>query len=211
MNEQDQRSSTRTVVGIDVGGKRKGFHAVALHGGQFVLKRTDLDPTQIVAWSLQQEAKVIAVDAPCRWSLTGSSRRAERCLAIKGIRCFATPMRTRAEARNFYQWMLNGEILYEELAAHYTLFDGTRIVGPICIETFPHAIVCAMAERVVSSKRKAEVRRAALQRRGYDTRNLPNIDFIDAALCAVTAEEFRKGCYQCYGDCDEGYIVVPKN
>jgi predicted RNase H-like nuclease len=113
--------------------------------------------------------------------------------------------------RQFLPMDAQREILYEELAAHYTLFDGTGIVGPICIETFPHAIVCAMAERVVSSKRKAEVRRAALQSRGYDTCNLPNIDFIDAALCAVTAEEFRKGCYQCYGDCAEGYIVVPKN
>jgi hypothetical protein len=74
--------------------------------------------------------------------LTGSYRRAERCLAVKGIRCFATPMRTRAEAGNFYQWMLNGEILYEELAPHYALFDRTRTVGPICIETFPYAIVC---------------------------------------------------------------------
>jgi predicted nuclease with RNAse H fold len=211
MSEQDQRSPTRTVVGIDVGGKRKGFHAVALIGGQFVHRKTDLDPTHIVAWCLQQKAKVIAIDAPCHWSLTGSSRRAERCLAVKGIRCFATPKRTRAEAVNFYQWMLNGEMLYQELAAHYTLFDGKRIADPICFETFPHAIVCAMAERVVSSERKAEVRRAVLQSRSYDTRNLPNIDFIDAALCAVTAEEFRKGCYQCYGDCDEGYIVVPKN
>jgi predicted nuclease with RNAse H fold len=211
MNEQDQESSTRTVVGIDVGGKRKGFHAVALHGGQFVCKISDLDPAQIVAWSVQQKAIVIAVDAPCKWSLTGSCRRAERCLAIKGIRCFATPMRICAEANNFYQWMLNGEKLYKELATHYELFDGTRIISGICIETFPHAIVCAMAARVVSSKRKAGIRRAALRSRGYDTQNLPNIDFIDAALCAVTAEAFRKGCYQCYGDCDEGYIVVPKN
>jgi predicted nuclease with RNAse H fold len=210
VNEQDQKSSTQTVVGIDVGGKRKGFHAVALLGGQFIRKTTDLDPSQIVAWSLEQKAKVIAVDAPCRWSLTGSCRRAERCLVSKGIRCFATPVRTRAEAGKFYQWMLNGETLYQELATHYTLFDGTPILEPICIETFPHAIVCAMAERVVSSKHKAEVRRAALWRRGYDTRNLPNIDFIDAALCAITAEEFRKGRYQCYGDCDEGYIVVPE-
>ena len=211
MNEQDQRNSTRTVVGIDVGGKRKGFHAVALVRGQFVHRKTDVDPRQIVVWCLQQKAEAIAVDAPCRWSLTGSCRRAERCLAIKGIRCFATPMRTRAEALDFYQWMLNGEMLYQALAAHYTLFDGKRIVDPICFETFPHAIVCAIADRVVPSKHKAKVRRAALQSSGYDTHNLPNIDFIDAALCAVTAEEFRKGRYQCYGDRDEGYIVVPKN
>jgi predicted nuclease with RNAse H fold len=201
----------QAVVGVDVGGTRKGFHAVALLGGRFVCQTADVDPARIVAWSLQQEAKVVAVDAPCGWSSTGSCRRAERSLAIKGIRCFATPTRARAETSAFYQWMLNGAKLYEELATHYTLFDGTRIAGPSCIETFPHAIVCAMAERVVSSKPKMAVRRAALQSRGYDTGDLPGIDFIDAALCAVTAEEFRKGRYQCYGDSEEGYIVVPKN
>jgi len=93
---------------------------------------------------------------------------------------------------------------------HYPLFDGARTATPICIETFPHAIVCAMGDRVVSSKPKLAVRRAALQDRGYDVRDLRGMDFIDAALCAVTAEEFRRGRYECYGDSAEGYIVVPK-
>lgn len=33
MNVLDQRNSTQTIVGIDLGGKHKGFHAVALLGG----------------------------------------------------------------------------------------------------------------------------------------------------------------------------------
>ena len=37
-------SSKTTVVGIDVGGKRKGFHAVALRDGTFVDRITDPDP-----------------------------------------------------------------------------------------------------------------------------------------------------------------------
>ena len=45
---------------------------------------------------------------------------------------------------------------------------------------------------------------------GYDHGNLPNIDFVDAALCAVAADEFRKGDYQPHGDRAEGFIVVPK-
>jgi len=38
MNVLDQRNSTQAVVEIDVGGKRKGFHAVALFGGGLALQ-----------------------------------------------------------------------------------------------------------------------------------------------------------------------------
>ena len=76
-------------------------------------------------------------------------------------------------------------------------------------ESFPHAVVCALAGRVVPTKPKATVRRAALRARGYDVTCLVNIDFVDAALCAVAAEAFLKGCVQCFGDEQEGFIVVP--
>ena len=62
-----------------------------------------------------------------------------------------------------------------------------------CFETFPHAIVCAFAGKVVPAKPKKSERRKALRGRGYDDSPLSNIDSIDAALCAVTAEEFHKG------------------
>lgn len=79
----------------------------------------------------------------------------------------------------------------------------------MCIETFPHTIVCALAGQVVSARPKAKVRRAALRNRGYDGSNLPNIYFVDAALCAVAAFEFHKNNYKPYGNRAEGYIVVP--
>jgi predicted nuclease with RNAse H fold len=199
----------QTVVGIDVGGELKGFHAVALLDGNFVEKTTDPDPCSIVAWCLEKKAKVVGVDAPSRWSKTGSSRLAERALAKDGINCFATPKRDIALYRNFYKWVFNGERLYRLLEPHYLLFDKQRTEGQMCIETFPHAIVCAMEGRVVSARPKATVRRQALRKKGYDVGALPNIDFVDAALCAVAADEFRKGTYQLYGDQAEGYIVLP--
>lgn len=61
----------QTVVGIDVGGEHKGFHAVALLGSIFVDKTTATDPAVIVAWCLAQKATVVSVDAPCGWSQTG--------------------------------------------------------------------------------------------------------------------------------------------
>jgi predicted RNase H-like nuclease len=53
------------------------------------------------------------------------------------------------------------------------------------------------------------VRRAALKREGYDVSGLPNIDFVDAALCAAAADAFRINRYQLFGDREEGFIVVP--
>lgn len=81
----------QTVIGIDVGGEHKGFHAVALRGSIFVDKTTATDPAVIVAWCLAQKATVVSVDAPCGWSQTGPSRLAERELELLGekIYCFA--------------------------------------------------------------------------------------------------------------------------
>lgn len=203
----------QTVVGIDVGGKVKGFHAVALRGETFVDNKTATNPAMIVDWCLAHRATVVSVDAPCGWSQTGSSRLAEQELELLGskIYCFATPTRERAEnhRKGFYGWVFNGERLYRLLVNNYPLFKGERRKGPACIETFPHAIVCAMAGQVVSAKPKATVRRKALQNRGYDVSNLSNIDFVDAALCAVAADEFRKDNYQSFGNREEGFIIVP--
>ena len=199
-----------TVVGIDVGGESKGFHAVAIFDGKFTEKKADRNPSAIVDWCLHHKASFVGVDAPCKWSHTGSSRLAERELGKLQVSCFATPTRNSAINRDFYRWVFNGEKLYRLLEAHYYLFDGREQKGNICIETFPHAIVCSLASRVVRAKPKSVVRRNALQGMGYDHGNLPNIDFVDAALCAIAADQFRKGNYACFGDYAEGFIVVPK-
>ena len=162
---------------------------------------------------LERKAKIVAVDAPCGWSQSTSSRQAERDLKLgkKKIHCFATPTRPHAEAnkKGFFGWVFNGERLYELLVPHYPLFNGSCLKDPTCFETFPHAIVCAFAGKVVPAKPKASNRRKVLRARGYDPSPLPSIDFIDAALCAVAAEEFRQGRTKPFGGQDEGCIVVP--
>jgi predicted RNase H-like nuclease len=40
--------------------------------------------------------------------------------------------------------------------------------------------------------------------------SLTNVDFVDAALCALAAEHFAHRRYTHYGDAGEGYIVVPR-
>ena len=204
--------TNETVVGIDVGGMKEGFHAIALRAGVFE-KMTSTDPAEIVEWCLNHKAKVVAVDAPCGWSETGRSRQAERDLALAGrrIQCFMTPTRAQALAntKGFFAWVFNGERLYQLLARNYPVFDGKRHAGPCSVETFPHGIVCCFSRKVVPAIPKVPSRRKALIDRGFDITPLTNIDFIDAGLCAVAAREFRQGRFASFGRKDEGFIVLP--
>jgi predicted nuclease with RNAse H fold len=73
------------VAGVDVGGARKGFHAVALRDGVYLDKFAARDAVAVADWCRTVGARVIGVDAPCRWSLTGRARPAERALMAEGI------------------------------------------------------------------------------------------------------------------------------
>jgi very-short-patch-repair endonuclease len=74
------------VVGIDVGGPSKGFHAVALVGGRFHDAFASKDVEELAHWSVRtMKATVIAIDAPCAWSKDGRCRPAERRMMEQGI------------------------------------------------------------------------------------------------------------------------------
>jgi hypothetical protein len=128
------------VVGIDVGGEKKGFHAVALRNRAFQ-KATSTNPAEIVKWCLERKATIVAVDAPCGWSQLGPSRQAERDLKLGDVKihCFATPTRAHALAhkKGFYGWVFNGEMLYQELARSFKLFDGKRRKRGCVLKLFP--------------------------------------------------------------------------
>lgn len=198
------------VIGIDVGGPRKGFHAVALRDGQYFDKRAFSDAATTAVWCRQVGAQVIGIDAPCRWSLNGRSRPAERALAADKIYSFATPSLAAAGNRDFYRWMFNGAELYRLLETDYRLFDGRSVDNdPVVFETFPQAVACALAGKIVSAKHKATVRRALLREANFDTTPLTNIDTVDAALCALTARYLLDKRVKTYGEAVEGFIVVP--
>ena len=83
-------------MGIDVGGARKGFHAVALRDGAYAGQLANGDVQELAHWCRSVVgARVIAIDAPCRWSSDGRSRSCERELMRRGIFCFATPASRR--------------------------------------------------------------------------------------------------------------------
>ncbi len=201
------------VIGIDVGGPKKGFHGVAFREGSYLEKFYTPKAKLMAKWCLEKGARAVGIDAPCRWSQNGRARAAERALMQERIWCFSTPTRAIAKShskRNFH-WMLAGAELYSLLVkSRYRLFDGHNTVsGPVCFETFPQAVACALAGKIVSAKRKGIVRRKLLSVAGIDTTPLTNIDTVDAALCALTAHCVVAGEYKTYGDTREGLIVVP--
>lgn len=201
------------VAGIDVGGPRKGFHAVALRDSHFQAQFNSRHATDIANWCRDVGARAVGVDAPCRWSRTGRARPAERELMAEGIWCFSTPTRQAAAAhpKNHFGWMLNGAELYRRLEDEYSLYQGCEILNRVgvCFETFPQAVACALAGTRVSAKWKWDIRRELLRHAGIDTEPLTNIDSVDAALCALTAHYFLAGSFKNYGDPKTGLIVVP--
>jgi len=196
-------------VGVDVGGTRKGFHAIALQERAIMARLHTLAASEMGDWCNELGVLGIAIDAPCRWSRTGRARLAEREMAKEKIFAFATPSRAEAETKQFYRWMLNGASLYSCIESNYKLFDGHKPRKRFCVETFPQAVACALAGRVLPAKKKSANRLAVLESEGIATTTLTNMDYIDAALCALAARYIGMGSYRSYGDDEEGFIVVP--
>jgi predicted nuclease with RNAse H fold len=197
------------VVGVDVGGMRKGFHAVALQDGQVSSLCRAISAAEIADWCQALAARTVAVDAPCRWRSTGRARAAERELHAEGMHAFATPTLHVASARPFYRWMLNGADLYLRLEQQYVLFDGRIAPERMCLETFPQAVACTLAMQTLPAREKRKNRRDVLTAIGLDTARLTNIDYLDAALCAVAGSYVRAGLYRAYGDGTDGLVFVP--
>ena len=208
-----------TVVGIDVGGARKGFHAVALRGKTVVERLATADPTVLAVWCRDLGAELVAVDAPCCWSSGKGGRPAEKALMGDKIFCFSTPTKETAElsTSGFYGWMLRGEALYGDLARHgYALAQSADELRRQrrCFETFPHAITVQLhrafgLEPAVAARKRPE-RRALLERLGVDCGALTSIDWLDAALCALAAQLLREGAEPCvYGEGASGVLIVP--
>lgn len=208
-------SAHAAVVGVDVGGARKGFHAVAIADGRFLGHLATKDEGELVHWCRDTvRARVVAIDAPCRWSKDGRARPAERQLMEKRIWCFSTPTRQRAldHPRNHFGWMLRGAALFKALESTHALCRELPIAEGknYCFETFPHAIAWHLLSGRAVASRKREQRRELLERSGVDAGRLTNIDLVDAALCALVAHlaVSRAACAG-YGEPDTGLIVVP--
>jgi len=203
-----------TVAGIDIGEVRKGNHLVVLKGRDILCSINHPDPNYLVQQCHERDVSVIGIDSPCGWGLPDFGRAAEKALAKERIFCFSTPVREQAvfHQAGFYNWMLNGEKVYQGLANTHPLLTNPKYTsGKACFETFPHAIACAMlGTDVASAKLKRKQRRQILENSGINTDSLKSIDAIDAALCALTAQYLVEGKAKAYGDAECGYIFVPR-
>lgn len=120
-------SCSTVVVGVDVGGLKKGFHAVALQEAKLVDKLATCSAADVVTWCRTHQASAVAIDAPCRWSLSGRSRACERQLAGMGVSAFSTPSLAIGQIHSFYGWMLNGAELFRLHAPEYPLFSKSSL------------------------------------------------------------------------------------
>jgi predicted nuclease with RNAse H fold len=205
----------RIVVGIDVGGARKGFHAVALVDGTYLDRKQTPSVRELTHWVSEEiGAQIVAIDSPCRWRSGKSGRTAELELLEKGIRCFLTPNRGEAvrNTTGFYHWMLRGAELFRAFEKTHPLCRAGKPTGRKCtFETFPHAITWHLRGGKADATHKRPQRLALLRRHGVSVAALTNMDWIDAAVCALAAEMFAAGhVMRFYGDRRTGHIVVPE-
>ena len=188
-------------AGVDVGGRRKGFHVAAVGDGRVVVGPEQLaDAAVVTAWVKAVELRVVAIDCPRSCADPGEGSRAgERALMkeICGIRW--TPERSKLGGNPYYELILNGLDLYDALSRRG---GGSK---PKVIEVFPTASWTIWAGRR-GKRSRAAWSRAELKRRrlhGLPTRRL-NQDDRDALAAALTARQYDIGEFQKFGE-----IVVP--
>lgn len=177
------RMADPVAVGIDVGGRRKGFHAAALRDREIVAGPCQLGSlADVVAWIDELAPTCAAIDSPRRGAGPGETRREdERLFAaekICGIR-WTPDERTMRERRDpYYEWILHGFELYRAL-------EPKRVE---VIECFPTATWSVCFEPR-GGRRRARWSREALDRLNLD--GLParrlNQDDRDAIAAAYTA------------------------
>jgi hypothetical protein len=215
-----------TVVGIDVGGAKKGYHAVAVTDGKYVGHTTSGDAAAVAAWVNEQRAQVVAVDAPCTWSKAGKSRPCETELRRRGIKCFSTPNEHFMDVletegtdgqKAFYGWMKQGEKMYDQLKkSGFPLLRTDPVACEcFCFETFPHAIARELLGPEAQARKKREQRGKLLNDLCADFPKGLNIDFIDAGLCAYMAQVVAtSGDFEVLPERSlhsTGILVVPKS
>jgi predicted nuclease with RNAse H fold len=188
-------------AGIDVGGRRKGFHGAAVDlDGLIDPPRQMATPAECIEWLHVVKPRVIAVDSPRTCAPDGKTcREGERALAgqICGIRW--TPAQAKLSNNPYYEWIEHGLELYELLRTH------EAELGWQVIEVFPTASWTVWAGRRGSRSRArwSAAAFADLKLDGLPSRRL-NQDDRDAIAAALTARLYPRGT-RAFGE-----IIVPK-
>ena len=187
--------TTHRTLGVDVGGRRKGFDVALLDDREVAALMRRLDREAVVELVSMHRPALIAVDSPRSCAPEGkSTRECERELntSICGIRW--TPDKPRVNADPYFAWIVEGLGLYAALAAADV---------PV-IEVFPTASWTRWHGQ------RGPLTRAAWTRDGLTRLRLTGVpqrtsqDQRDAIAAAMTAQQHTRGLTQ-----EIGEIVVP--
>ncbi len=190
-------------AGIDVGGRRKGFHGAVVDGRRLLERPRRLPgAADVVEWLASWRPRLVAVDSPQALAPAGARlRECERWFVaarICGIRFTPSPEALARQKRGpnptYYEWIEHGLELYAELAR----------AGFGAIECFPTAAWTRWYRPRGRQARGAWSRRAL---RSLGLHGVPatlNQDERDAIGAAVVAREHGRGRTHCLGQ-----IVVP--
>jgi predicted nuclease with RNAse H fold len=193
---RDEEPSGRLWAGIDVGGRRKGFHLALVDAQRLVEGPVPIaTPDDAAEWVAAHGACLTAVDSPRRAAPAGQrSRPCERGFSVCRLRY--TPDREALVAHpTYYEWVLHGFALYRALARR----------GLDVIECFP------TASWTVWGKPRQHRSRAAWSEatlRGLGLAGVParlNQDERDAIGAALTARSYDPAC-----GCALDDIVIPQ-
>lgn len=176
------------VIGIDVGGNKKGFAIAAMTIETlewiFMEGASDVDAVLHKLRRSDLGLKVIAIDCPPTAQINGpKTRSAERELHKLGYRV----QWTRRQNLESQEWMLNGQALWDSLRREFSNVE--------LIETFPTAAFDHVSDyNIRPLARPARVSHI----------NSHHHDLMDAALCAIVAHKYTKGSVQVVGNASSG-------
>lgn len=183
-------------AGVDVGGRRKGFHLALIDEHRLrarpVRKATVADAVRWLSW---RTPGFVAVDSPIEPAPDGTrSRPEERLLArsVCGIRY--TPDRAALSRSHYYEWIVRGLELYAALEE----------AGLRAIECFPTASFTRWAGPRGSATRAAWSRATLVSLGLSDVPAGLSQDGRDAIAAALTARALDQGRAERFGE-----IVVP--
>ena len=198
------------VLGVDVGGDRKGLDLVVMNEGRAVVltqARASLENVATVLRDLRPQ--IVAIDSPPAWNAGGRSRRTERQLAELGISTFPTPSAVGGE-QPFFEWMKAGMAVFALAAEHGYRLDTTGGRGRRAIEVFPYGTSVVLSGGLKPHGMRAkDWRERILRAHGVATDALRTSDQVDAALAALTGVLVGEGRATYLGDGAEGVIVLP--
>jgi len=199
------------VIGIDAGGARKGFHAVALRAGATAGQLATTDVQELAHWCRAViGARLIAIDAPCRWSADGRAPACERALNAAGhplLRLAQPPGRPQPPQQLLRLDAAGRSAL--PAAGDQPSAAGRPAAGGSTAQRSGLLRNLSPCHRLAAHKRSQ--RTELLRQAGIDTTPLTSIDVIDAALCALAAQHLASGLpCQAWGEAGSGLIVVPQ-